>query len=186
MNRKDFELSGIVDIVVKDAADGGCEFLMCRVLYDQGVAGGERQLLCDSGADEYLSGQWETADLACRLQCPERQEGLRLVCTVEFDGCHGAFMCLDADTGQAARADRRACGGPGEPGCHTLRLRRLDTCLDLVPLDRLVLEIGDPDQGILDAESGQYKRCAAADADKHHEQALFVAEHVPERDFVEK
>ena len=53
-------------------------------------------------------------------------------------------------------------------------------------LDRLVLEIGDADQGILDTEPGQYQRCAAADADQHHEQALLVAEHVPERDFVEK
>ena len=53
-------------------------------------------------------------------------------------------------------------------------------------LDFLEMCGSDACHGVPDAEGGKNEPCAAADADEHHEQSPFIAEHVAQRNLLEK
>ena len=56
----------------------------------------------------------------------------------------------------------------------------------IVTGDLVILIIDNISDGVLNAEACDQQRRAAADADRHHDHALFIAQDVPDRDLVQK
>ena len=180
------EVDVVVDVVLRNAGDGGGDGPVAGE--GDGVAHREGEKLGELFGDDHPAvGE---GDRVVGGAVPEDQQVTEVLISGggHLVDLHLPPTCGGGDGGEPGGEGLRSGGGEG--GVHLLGLGLGDVVgehhLEGVPGELPVLDVGDGQQGVPEAEAGDDEGGAAADAGHRHAEAALVAEEVAEGDLLEE